>query len=156
LTIICVLFLAGTSHAENFSKTFSLKLSGGYGNTIGGDMEAFIDGINSQIEDLATVLGFNQAGKLENVNWGLDFEGEFILNLSENFGVSFGVGYLERKNESLGGLELAPLIKASISWKPKYTAIPLYLSGYCYFPVAQKMNIFLKAGVGYYFAKIGK
>lgn len=154
LTIICILFFTGASYAQGYPKKFSLKLSGGYGNTMGGDMEAFIDGLNSETTDLAAVLGFTQTGELENVNWGLDFEGEFVLNLTENFGIGFGVGCLERKSKSQAELEFLPLIKASISWEPKYTAIPLYLSGYCYFPVAQKMNVFLKAGVGYYFAKI--
>jgi opacity protein-like surface antigen len=99
-------------------------------------------------------LGITKTGKLENPNWGSDFEGELVFSLSKNFGVGLGVGYLKRSKDSSLELTLQPLGRAALTWKPEYSLIPITMSGYYSFPIASKMNAFLKAGIGYYFVKV--
>ncbi len=155
LTFLCVFLLTMSGNAQDILKNFSLKLSGGVGNTETADLNDFIVGINSQFSDIGSLLRLTQTGEIKDVNWGLDLEGEFIFNLSENFGVGFGVGYMKRTESSMGELSLlAPLARISVTWEPEFRVIPVCLNGYYFYPVANKMNIFLKAGVGYYSAKI--
>lgn len=146
--------LASTGNAQDFLKRFSLKLTGGYGNIAGGDVNDVVDGVNSQLADLSAIAGLPTLGEMENAKWGLDLEGELVFSLSKNFGVSLGAGYLVRKIDSLVEIRLEPIISGSFLWEPKYTVIPITLSGYYYLPVASKANVFFKGGIGYYFAKI--
>ena len=154
LTILCIFFLTATGNTQDFLKKFSLKFSGGLGSTAGGDFNAFPDGLNSLATDLAPFLGLTKTGELENPNWGFDFEGEFLYSLSENFGVGLGVGYQRRSKETSLKMALESLMSATLTWEPELTIIPINLSGYYFFPVGSKMNAFLKAGIGYYFAKV--
>lgn len=154
LTVLCIFLLARPGNAQDFLKKFSLKISGGLGSTSGGDFNAFPDGMNSLAADLVPLLGLTKTGELENPNWGLDFEGEVLFSLSENFGVGIGAGYQERSKETSLRLALEPLMSATLSWEPEYSLIPITLSGYYFFPIGSKMNAFLKAGIGYYFAKV--
>jgi opacity protein-like surface antigen len=91
---------------------------------------------------------------LENVKWGSEFEGEFVFNFNKKFGVGLGVEYIRRTNDSLAAIEFGALTRLSLSWEPVYTAIPIKLSGYYRLPFGSNMNAYVKAGVGYYFARI--
>jgi opacity protein-like surface antigen len=154
LTILCIILLASAGNAQDFLQKFSLKISGGLGSTSGGDFNAVPDGLNALVEDLTPFFGLTKTGELENPKWGLDFEGELVFNLSTNFGVGLGVGYQKRSKESPLEMALEPLMRAAITWEPELTIIPVNLSGYYFFPIGSKMNFFLKAGIGYYFAKV--
>lgn len=155
LVFLCFSTFTTSGNAQEFLKKFSFKLSGGMGNTKTADLKDFIDGLNSKLVDLGSFFGMSQEGELKDVDWGLDLEGEIILNLSESFGVGFSLGYMKRTETSEARLSLlAPLARLSITWEPEYRIIPFCLNGYYFYPVASKMNIFLKAGVGYYAAKI--
>jgi len=154
LTILCIFLLMSAGNAQDLLKKFSLKLTGGYGSTAGGDFNAFPDGLNSLAADLVPFLGLTKTGELENPKWGLDFEGELVFSLSENFGVGLGAGYQKRSKETSLELALEPLISATLTWEPELSLIPVNLSGYYFFPIGSRMNAFLKAGIGYYFAKV--
>jgi len=155
LVFLCVFVLTNSGNAQEFLKKFSFKLSGGTGNTKTADLEDFIDGLNSQFTDIGALLSLTPSGELKDVNWGLDLEGEIIFNLSENFGIGFSLGYMKRTETSTAELSLlAPLARVAVSWNPEYRVIPFCLNGYFFFPIATKINVFLKAGVGYYSAKI--
>lgn len=154
LAILSIFVLTTAGNAQDFLKRFSLKLTGGYGSLAGGDINEAVDGLNSQLEDLSAMAGLLIPGEIENAKWGLDFEGELVLSLSKNFGVSLGAGYLRRKIDSTVEIRLEPVISGSFLWEPKYSVIPITLSGYYYLPVASKANVFFKGGIGYYFAKI--
>ena len=154
LTILCIFLLASAGNAQDFLKKFSFKISGGLGSTSGGDFNAVPDGLNALVEDLVPFFGLTKTGELENPKWGLDFEGELLFSLSENFGVGLGVGYQRRSKETSLELALEPLTRNTITWEPELTIIPINLSGYYFFPIGSKMSAFLKAGIGYYFAKV--
>lgn len=152
--ILIIFFLARPVCAQDSYQKFSLKLSGGFGNTTGGDMEAMKDGVNETLADLAALEGFTVTDELKSMNWGPEFEGELIFQFTRQFGVSLGVESIRRKSDSTGAVELGALASLSLSWTPEYSAIPIKLSGYYFIPVGEKMKVFVKAGVGYYIAKI--
>jgi opacity protein-like surface antigen len=151
---LIIFFLALPVNAQDSYQKFSLKLAGGFGNTTGGDMEAMQDGINENLADMAALEGFTVTDELKSLNWGPEFEGELIFHFTRHFGVSLGVESFRRKADSTGAIELGSLASLSLSWAPEYSAVPIKLSGYYFIPVGEKMKMFVKAGVGYYIAKI--
>ncbi|MFC2165585.1 outer membrane beta-barrel protein [Acidobacteriota bacterium] len=154
LSILFVFILLKPAYSQDSFKRFSLKISGGYGNMSGGDFDNVISGLNSMLTDMAALLDLTVTSQLTNVNWGSEFEGEFVFNLNQRFGVSLGIGYIRRSDESLGQMELLPLARGSFSLAPEFTAIPILLSGYYTLPIASKLSAFVKAGIGYYFVKL--
>lgn len=153
-SILFIFSLTIPIYAQNSFQKFNLKLSGGYGITTGGDVQAMADGVNDVLADLAALEGFTVTDKLENVKWGAEFEGEFIFNINRKFAVSFGMEYIRKSADSVAAIELGALARLSLEWEPEYTAIPIKLSGYYFIPLGQNTNGYAKAGVGYYFAKI--
>ena len=153
-SILIILLLVRPVYAQDSYQKFSLKLAGGFGNATGGDMEAMKDGLNETFADMAAFGGFTVTDELKSLNWGPEFEGELIFYFTRNFGVSLGVGSIRRKSDSTGAIELGALTSLSLSWAPEYSAVPIKLSGYYFIPVGEKMNMFVKAGVAYYIAKI--
>lgn len=154
LSILLIFFLAIPIHAQDSSQKFSLKLASGYGNTTGGDVQSMADGVNEVLADMAALAGFTVTDKLENVKWGAEFEGEFVFNINRKFAVSLGVEHITRTIDSMAAVELGALARLSLEWEPEYTATPLKLSGYYYIPVGSSLKGYVKAGMGYYFAKI--
>jgi hypothetical protein len=154
LIILVVFFLVMPARAQESYKKLSIKFSGGFGNTNGGDFDHVISGMNSLLVDLAAELDLSVTSQLTSVNWGPEFEGEGVFNITERFGVGVGIGYIRRTDESLGQLELLPLTRASFSWAPEFAAIPILLSGYYTLPMTAKLSAFIKLGLGYYFAKL--
>lgn len=152
--ILFIFFLSAVVQAEDSFKRFTLKLSGGIGNSSADDMRHLVEGLNTQIEDLAAVTGFTKTGGLEYANWGTNVEAEIVLRLSRSFGIGLGVGFLKRGKESSIGMELASDANSSFSWAPEFRAIPISMSGYYFLSVAPRLNVFLKAGLGYYFARL--
>jgi len=153
-SILFVYFMTIPIHAQNSFQKFNLKLSGGYGIIAGGDMPATTDGVNDVLADLATLEGFAVTDKLENAKWGAEFGGEFIFNINRKFSVSLGMEYIRKATNSVAAIELGALASLSLEWEPEYTATPINLSGYYFLPLGQNTKGYVKAGVGYYFAKI--
>jgi len=153
LVIFSVFIFTATSTAQAIFKGFSLKLSGGLGTWSGGDMNMVIEAYNSQFQDVASHFGASMDGSFNKLNWGTDFEGEFIMDLTRNIGVGIGIGYIHRKKDSSVDTRFGSGVSQSFEMEPQFTAIPITLSAYYHFPLAAKMDAFLKAGVGYYMGK---
>jgi opacity protein-like surface antigen len=153
LVIIVLLgfFCVGDVHAGGPIKGFSLKLAGGSGTFSGGDMNDFFSDFNLQAERTAELLGLALDGTIEDLNWGPEFEVEFIAHLSKNLALGLGVGYIYRKNESAVELNILNVFSQSVMVNPKLTAVPITLNVYYNLPVATNLDIIAKAGLGYYF-----
>jgi len=132
----------------------SFKATGGYGTISLGDINAVIKSKDNMLKDLASIYGYTKEGALEKINWGLNFEGEFILNLTDNLGIGLGSGYIQWKKSSTASLIVETEGTINYNVEPTITAIPIKISVYYFYPVASRMNIFLKGGIGYYFGKI--
>jgi opacity protein-like surface antigen len=149
---LCVFLMASPGAAQNSYKKFTLKASGGYGSISGGDLAAMVDGLNEQFADIARLAGASASGEIKNAKWGPELEGEFVYNFTERWGIGLGVGYIRKSVESGAQLQLGTYAGVSLDWEPVYKVIPITLNGYYNFPVASKMNAYVKGGVGYYFA----
>ena len=132
----------------------SFKATGGYGTISPGDINAVIKSKDNMLKDLASIYGYTKEGALEKINWGLNFEGEFILNLTDNLGIGLGSGYIQWKKRSTTSLIIETVGTINNNAEPNITTIPIKISVYYFYPGASKMNIFLKGGIGYYFGKI--
>ena len=152
--VLTFFFLAGISHAQDFIKGFSVKLTGGYGTMAVGDFNTVMEGYDTLLNDIASTLELTREGELKEINWGFEYEGEFILNLTENFGIGIGTGYIRRKEESESSIKEAELFSLTFFGEPEITAIPIKLSAYYLFPVTSQVNVFVNGGIGYYFGKI--
>ena len=150
--ILLAFVVPSQNYAQDFIKGFNLKLAGGAGTWSGGDFNAFYDDFNYQMNDYSRLFGVLIDGKMENLNWGSDFEGEFILDLTERIGIGIGIGYIHRKNESSVSIKQPPYSQ-SIEINPTFTAVPIHLNAYYALPVVPRIRAFFKAGVGYYFGK---
>lgn len=140
--------------AQTSAKKFTLKVSGGYGSLSGGDLTTVTDGLNEQLDDIARLAGASTTGEIKAPKWGPEFEGEFIFNLTESFGVGLGVGYIRKSVESGAQLQIGSYAGVSFEWEPGFKVVPITLNGYYNFPVASKIGAYVKAGVGYYFGTL--
>ena len=151
-SVVCFFLMTLPGSAQETYKKFTLKVSGGYGSISGGDLTTIADGLNEQLTDIARLAGASTSGEIENAKCGPEFEGEFIYNLTEHWGLGLGVGYVRKSIESGAELQVGAYARVSFDWEPVYKVIPLTLNGYYNFSVASKMNAYVKGGVGYYFA----
>jgi len=102
-------------------------------------------------------IDLSRTGEYPNLNTGLDLTGEFIVHFTDNFGIGVEFGYMQRKAE--GDVNLSVSFEGinfgEINWKdkPKLNVYPLFLTGYYFHPVMEKMNIFINCGAGFYFGR---
>jgi len=149
-----ILFFTITSfcQGQDINHKFSIKLAGGYGKMTVGDLNTVIERQNSLFSDFAALLGLSKEGELKKLNWGIDLDGEFILNLTENFGIGIGAGYIRKSNDSIASFK-GELLELSYSMEPELTTIPVYASIYFFYPVAHSLNVYINGGMGYYWGK---
>ena len=152
ISLLFVFLMTSPGLAQESYKKFTLKVSGGYGSISGGDLTTVADGLNEQLADIARLAGASTSGEIKNAKWGPEFEGEFIYNFTERWGIGFGVGYIRKSIESSAELQVGTYARVSFEWEPVFKVVPVTLNGYYNFPVASKMNAYVKGGVGYYFA----
>ncbi len=152
--ILCLILSAMSGIAQETPKAFTLKLSGGAGNLSGGDLTSFVNGTNELLRDIAGFAGGAMSGALENAKWGLEFEGELVYNISGRFGIGLGAGYIRASADSLAEMRLGTPDRIAIGWMPVFTVVPVTVSGHYRFPVAPKLNVFARGGIGYYFATL--
>jgi hypothetical protein len=142
------------SPAQEAPKKFNLVLSGGYGTITGGDVPTVMDGMNTKIRDLAAAADFSVVDTLEVAKWGPELEAEFLFRPARNFGLSLGIGYLRKADDSRVAGELEGLAGVSLDWTATYQLIPLKLSGTYFFNAGSKLTAYAKAGIGYYFGRM--
>ena len=145
----------GIGQSQDFIKGFSLKLTGGYGTMAVGDFNTVVEDQDSLYNNIASLFGYPKDGALKQLNYGIELEVEIIMKLPGNFGLGIGTGYYQRSKDSEFSIEgnwwFYP--GRNISWKPKFTAIPITLTFYYFLPIKSLVNLYLNGGVGYYFGK---
>ena len=146
----CLFFLQEIGQAEDFSRGFSLKLLGGYRTMTVGDFNTIFTDTGIYYDTLLSPHGFTKNKGLEVIKGGLDVQVEFILHLTRNFGLSFGIGYIQADMES-DMIWDNPLIgRLDVSTKSGLDAIPITLGGYYSLPLSRFINMYLNAGAGLY------
>jgi hypothetical protein len=146
LGVVLCLFLATFS----FSMGFSLKLTGGAAYITSGDYNNGIEGLNAYYAASSGPV----TGTFSKLSLGMNFGGEFILNIDESFGIGLGVGYMQfsHDTETITGTGIFGTVN---TWtlKPTVTSIPITLNVHYTLPLGG-VNLNLFAGVGYYISKV--
>jgi opacity protein-like surface antigen len=153
-TIVLTSFsLAGISRAQS---KFSIKLTGGYGTMVTGDINAVLEGQEDLLSYHASLTGATKEGEFRKLNRGFEYEGEFILNLTEYFGLGIGVSYIQRGETSkvIYELEDHGYFLITFSPRPEIKAIPIKLTAYYFHPITSRLDLYLNGGIGYYIGKI--
>lgn len=143
--------------ARGFWERFSLKLTGGYGSMSVGDLNTVFEDLNYFYNSPLWSYGRIKEGEIKKLNEGAEFEGELIMNLTDNFCIGIGFGYISRKEKSK--MHFVSTIDGWISsttnsYEPEFYAIPIKLSAYYFLPITSKLDIYLNLGAGYYFGRI--
>lgn len=153
LTLACaVIFLTGFGQAQDIMPKFSLKMTGGYGTMKVGDLNAFIETLDTYLSDIADLWDISKEGEGKKINMGLEFEGEFMLKLMKSFGIAIGAGYIMRSSESTLSIYDAAARETYI-FKPEVKAIPVNLGIYFFSSILPSTDLYLNGGVSYYFGK---
>jgi opacity protein-like surface antigen len=153
LVFLFALGLTSMSYADSVIKGFTLKLGGGAGSWNGGDINDFFRDFNVRMNNTAgLIVGADVVGGINELNYGPDFEGEFIIELPKNFAVGIGFGYMVRSGDDTTEISLYG-VSESIGIETKFTAVPITLNGYFNLPLGAKTKAYVKAGVGYYIGK---
>jgi hypothetical protein len=133
------------------------KISGGY---------AYLDvkDINTGVSDWAE---WRKREAEQNANWeylgqnvknlhsGIQLEGEILLSFSPRFGISLGTGYIysNLNEENTEVLAQRPSEALSQVYPTTVSAYPLVLTGYYFIPLHSKIQIYVRGGGGYAWAR---
>ena len=153
LVFLLSLGLTSIGRADSAIKGLTLKLGGGAGSWNGSDINNFFRDFNMRMNNTAgLVVGADVVGQIEELNYGPDFEGEFIIELPKNFAVGIGIGYMVRTGDDTTEISLYD-VSESIGIETQFTVVPITLNGYFNLPLGTKTKAYVKAGVGYYIGK---
>lgn len=153
ILVLTCFFLATICQAQDSKKRFSLKLTVGYGSMAVGDINTVLESQENYL-DYAASLGYAKEGELKELNrGGFEYEGEFIINITERFGLGIGAGYIQRKEQTEASIS-SVYNSVSFSHHPTISAIPIKITAYYSIPIASRLNSYLSGGIGYYIGKI--
>ncbi len=126
---------------------FSLSVWGGAGLTLVGDLNKGAEGLADfyQAQTLRTA-----DGAVSPVRAGFQFGGEAAFTIAPGFKIAFGAEYLRASRESVLTLSVDDVLPSTLTVKPGFSALPVY-TAFIYYPLD---FLYLKAGVGYYFARV--
>jgi len=141
---IGLLLISGVvSGEEKWKPTLNLYLSGGLGFVNSGDFNTIVRGEKDQWGDADEYFDWAEWKNM------LDFQGEFILDLTRNIGIGFGSGYLSKKSEGRYG---EPDYEFQRNYSFRF--IPISGSLYLTIPAGTIVSFFIKGGADYYFGKM--
>jgi hypothetical protein len=156
LTVFLLTFLPtailAPSSAYGSSIGFSLKLYGGLNYLSGGELNEGLKGMTDYYAKYFWYFGLTKSGGEYNpVRMGMNFGGDFIIQITPAIGIGLGAAYLQGKSEST--VTFTP-VAAEVKAAPKASAIPLRLGIYLTLPAGPIVNINFHGGLGYYLAKM--
>ncbi len=136
----------------------ALQFTGGMSYMSLGDWNAFMNGWTDYYNDVANEVGGTMEGEFKSIRWGLDFEGDVIINLNPRFGITFGSGYISGKKKPDGKqiTQYLPNVTTSLNHDMEISAIPVKIGVYYCLFRSSKFRFFLSGGIGYYFAKVSE
>ena len=147
----------------------SFYISGGASHINGGDLNGTIRGYNEFIKDWNDHYQTGYSIDWKEFGWIQNLKAEVLLNLSNSFSLGLGVEYLARTqkgsmalNDADSGTFYDSLYYYNYSFEdnfsswpqPKLIVIPVTCDLYFFIPAGKKAEVFVKAGVGYYFGKL--
>jgi hypothetical protein len=146
---LAILF-PGSAYGSNIS--FSLRLYGGLNYISGGDLNEGLKGVNDYYAKYFWYFGLTQSGGAYNpVHLGVNFGGDFIIQITPTIGIGLGAGYLQGTSES--NITFTP-VAAAEKTTAKVSAVPLRLGMYFTLPAGAVLNVNFHVGLSYYLAKV--
>jgi len=149
LVFAAVLFLPTPARAVEVK----IKLYGGYGYLLGGDLNSGTEGLSNVYIDPLTPSGYTVIGSFQPAHMGLNFGGELILMFNSVIGIGFGADSLTASKDATITATHAATTFRSIP-KAEASAIPLKASLYFCIPAGTGFRINFHFGAGYYMAKM--
>jgi hypothetical protein len=144
--IIVGILLLSSFHLRADDK-LAVKMSFGFAH--GGKVEG---------QALSTTGFFGyQAAEPEKAGFGMDFSLEFTYQLSPNFGLALGFGFINKSMKGHTGVFTDDQVNmATFRYEPEFASeiYPITLSGVFTLPLSEGFHFNLLGGVGYYFGNI--
>jgi opacity protein-like surface antigen len=133
---------------------FHLKLTGGVSSLAVGDWNTYMDRATRLERDLGSLLGNEVQGQFEKIRTSPEIEGEFIVSFTPRFSIGVGVGLTWRKQgaDSSRIFITSRVGKVDMTHETKISAVPVTVCAHYTFPLLPKVNAFVTAGLGYYYA----
>jgi opacity protein-like surface antigen len=124
---------------------FSLKLYGGMNYLLASDINNHLQATTDYWND----RGVDVNGEFEPLQMGIDFGGEFIINLTPHIGIALGGSYIQASSKStVNNVWFGYSYQDTAN--PKITAVSLTLSTHFNFPLGKRFNFTAHGGLGYY------
>ena len=139
--------------ASGKQKTVEFRFNLGAAISGDGDIGILADGFENFSRDLAGVMGLRKSGEIGWTRWARSVGGEFTIGLSPRVRLGLGFGWMAKTKENRSELGPSPLIKGELDFDAD--VLPLTFSGYLFFPISDKCQVYIKGGPGYYWARFG-
>jgi hypothetical protein len=153
--VMLTVLIAGQTLAGTKPK-FGLKLSGGIGRQVLGDVNRYLDGAAQFRTDDLKSAGYVADQLYQHFNLGQDAEITALLSLSRNLDLTLGAGYL-RIHKGDNALHLdSSFSSLTAVLNHNVSAVPLTLGISISFPVSAKSALYLFANGGIYWAKFSE
>jgi Outer membrane protein beta-barrel domain len=135
--------------AAKFSR-LTVKLYGGYNYMAATDVNTGLR-YYFDILDMYSAEGFGTVtGSYKALHGGVTFGGDIIYQLSSNFGIGLGFGYLRSSANGLGTwTEEGETV--TLTTEGRLTGMPVSLGAFFTAPLSKKVNLTTDVGVDYYF-----
>jgi len=156
LGLVFFLFLFFSIRGISNAEKFSIKLSGGMSYLAVGDVNEGVKGYFNVIRDGSiNPPGLSVVeGEAKPIHFGLDFEGDIIINFTPKIGIGFGAGYIQGARTSEITVRFLDGASGSTgSHELKVSAIPLRLGVFYTLSMNEMMNVVFNAGAGLYLGK---
>jgi len=155
-TLLLFLFSSiGRGQAYDLKKKVSLKLSVGYGKIPFGDLNSFGESFDDRFDDMTAGWVGIKRGEFKQVEeWGTGYGAELLLNLTPNWKLSFGFGYIQRIEGSLMNIEDESIGSYGAYVKPKIVVYPYSLNLYLFMPITSSLKVFINSGAVLYYGRI--
>jgi len=137
--------------ASVLPKTIQLSLNLGAATSGDGDIAALARGFDGYAGDLADILGLRKSGDIEWTKWGRTLGGEIILGFSPRIRLGLGIGLISKARDSRSEIGPYPLLEGELNFGLR--VVPLTLTGYFFFPMSEKIQIYIKGGPALYWGR---
>jgi len=157
-SLLVLTSLAFPKEGEKFKPRISLKITGGLGYMILGDINENLDteSILANRAERFWPVDFSLKDEIKNIHYGYDFEGEVRIDIISNFEIAVGTGCIYAQKESYSILRGEDSLRTYIlreAFDPKITIIPVKLGIYYKLPLFKRTAVLFHIGGGYYFTK---
>lgn len=150
--------IAFSEEKENFKPRFSFKLSSGTVYMSLGDINENIntESYSGKGAERYWPVEFLFTDGIENIHYGLNFEGELKVNIFSNFAIGIGTEFIQAKKESYSifrGESYTRTITVRESYEQELLIFPVKLGIYYQLSLFPRTSLLFNIGAGYYFAK---